>query len=708
MGLPDLSSPDMGEALDAQPVDQRAPDAPAGDAQVLPAKIITLLAGYLHAPLFDPEGLAADSAGDLYASDATNDQVVELFAGANSWIPVAGTQGVQGTADGVGTAATFEAPSGLALDPTGAGTLYVLDSQANQVRKIDLGTGAVTTVAGTANVTGSADGTGPNASFNGPTALALDGAGDLFITDTGNDTIRELSLATGAVKTVAGTALVFGSIDATGAAARFYQPSGLVYDGAAGALYVSNTVASTIRKIDTTSWAVTTLAGMDFPGGCYGPGTVGALCNPTGLALLGGTLYVADTANDEIRAVDTTTGAVSTVVGTWHSGGTYDGTGTAAGLNNPQVLAVGGGTLYLAEPMAFEARLHLGQVRSITVPGYVVTTLGMTAPGAGSTDATGSAARFIQPQGVVYDGAGSLFVADTGNNCIRQVNVATGAVTTVAGTAGPVLTTTPMDGVGSAATFVEPTSIATDGAGTLYVADWLDGTVRQVVVATQTVTTLAGIADVRGQADGPLGTSTFYNLFALATDGAGHLYLSDDQELRELDLSTGVVSTVAGVSKQMGFADGPGATALFDNPQGLVVGPDGGVYVADAFNGAIRRFDPKTAMVTTVAGHGLACLGDADGIGTAACLERPWAVASDGAGHLVFTDGALVNGHFYPGGRVRQLDLTTLAVTSIAGSLPGAGTRTGPTPSTLDDVWGIAASPSTIFFTSRNALFTIH
>jgi sugar lactone lactonase YvrE len=701
----------MGQALDAEPPDQLEhqprPDA-QGDASA--AKIITLLAGYLHATLFDPEGLAADSAGDLYASDATNDQVVELYAGTNSWIAVAGTQGIQGTADGVGTAAMFEAPSGLALDPTGAGTLYVADSQANTVRKIDLATGAVTTLAGTVNVEGSADGTGPNASFNGPTALALDGAGDLFISDTGNDTVRELSLATGAVKTVAGTARQTGSTDATGTAALFDQPADLVDDGA-GTLYVADSNNGTIRQIDTTSWAVTTLAGVAMPSACFGPrigpGTADYFCVPEGLALLGGTLYVADSGNDVIQALDLATGMATLVVGKGRPGGTSDGTGSSANLTNPQLLSVGGGTLYLAEPMSTFPWLHVGQIRSVTVPGYVVTTLGMTAPGAGSTDATGSAARFNGPHAIVYDGAGSLFVADTGNNVIRQVNVATGAVTTLAGTAGPVTSTVAKDGVGSAATFVAPGSIATDGAGTLYVTDWLGGTVRQIVVATQSVTTIAGVADDRGQADGPLGTGTFYGLAGVATDGAGHLYLSDDKEIRELDLATGVLSTVAGVSMQQGYADGPGATALFTSPQGLVVGPDGAVYVADSFT--IRRVDPSTKLVTTVAGANKGCnQADADGIGTAACIDRAWAVANDGAGHLVFTDGAILNSFFYPGGRVRQLDLTTGAVTSLAGSLPGAGTRTGPTPSTLDDVYGIAATPTTLFFTSRNALLTIH
>jgi sugar lactone lactonase YvrE len=702
---------DMGVALDATPLDrpQRAPDAQSADAGVLPAKHIALLAGYLHSPLFDPEGIAADGAGNLYASDATNNQVVELYAGANNWLAVAGTQGVPGTADGVGTAATFETPSGLALDPTGAGTLYVLDSQANTVRKIDLSTGAVTTIAGAAHVIGSADGTGPNASFNGPTALALDGAGDLFISDSGNDTVRQLSLSTGVVTTVAGMAGQKGPTDATGTAARFYQPASMVDDGA-GSLYVADSGAGTIRKIDTSSWAVTTVAGVAAPGSCAGPGTPGRFCFPNGLALVGGTLYVADTWNDEIRAVDLSTSAVTTVVGAWGWESSTDGIGTAAALTQPELLCSGGGNLYVAEPLVrpySSNTLHVGQIRSITVPGYVVTTLGMTGQGIGSTDDLGAAARFNEPQGIAYDGAGNLFVADTDNNVIRQVNVATGAVTTLAGTPGAA-TTTPKDGVGSAAVFCWPWSIAADGAGNLYVADGLDETVRQIVVATQTVTTLAGIAGNQGAVDGPLGTGTLNGPTGVATDGAGHVYISDNSndEIRVVDLTTGVLSTLAGAPRQAGSTDGTAAAARFNSPQGLAVGPDGALYVADFLNDAIRKVDPTSGVVTTVVGPGTMCTGDVDGIGSSVCLDLPWSVATDGT-HLLFTDMADANGYANPGGRIRQLDLTTLAVTSIAGSLPGVGTRTGPTPSTIDDLFGLAASPTTLFFTSRNALLTI-
>ncbi len=159
---------------------------------------------------------------------------------------VAGTAGMSGSTDASGTAARFNSPFAEALD--GAGNLYVSDTSNNTIRKIVLATGAVTTIAGTAGMSGSVDASGTAARFNGPSGLGLDSAGNLYVTEYISNTIRKIVLATGAVTTIAGTAGMSGSTDGIGKAARFNSPNYVKADNA-GNLYISDTGNNTIREV---------------------------------------------------------------------------------------------------------------------------------------------------------------------------------------------------------------------------------------------------------------------------------------------------------------------------------------------------------------------------------------------------------------------------------------------------------------------------
>jgi sugar lactone lactonase YvrE len=256
----------------------------------------------------------------------------------------------------------------------------VADTVNDTVRQITP-SGVVTTLAGAAGQTGSADTVGGPARFSGPEGVATDGAGNVYVADGGNGTIRKI--ASGAVTTLAGTAGVFGNADGTGAAATFEFPMGVGTDSANN-VYVADAQNHNIRKV-TPAGVVTTLAG------------------PAGVVGLGGT-----------------------------------------------------------------------------------------------TDANGNSARFNGPSGVAVDSAGNVFVADTGNHTIRKITPA-GDVTTFAGTA---LTSGSSDGTGTAARFSFPSGLAIDGSGNLYVADSGNGTIRKIT-PTGVVTTIAGVA---GQAGFQMGT----------------------------------------------------------------------------------------------------------------------------------------------------------------------------------------------------------
>jgi len=330
---------------------------------------------------------------------------------------------------------------------------------------------SVSTVAGLPPFSGSVDGSGSAARFDGPAAVATDAEGNAYIADAKNDTIRKLT-SNGAVTTFAGQAGTEGSADGLGAAAQFLEPSGVAVD-AAGDVFVADTDNCTIRKI-TPAGQVTTFAGTALSEGSGdGAGAAARFSFPWGLAVdAAGNLYVADWGNSTVRKI-TAAGVVTTLAGLAGATGSADGAGAAARFNAPIGLAVDAtGNVYVADS-------GNDTIRRIT-PSGVVTTLAGTAATPGSTDGAGGTARFDSPHGIAIDGSGTLYVADSGNATLRQVT-AGGVVTTVAGTAG---TTGYADGAGLAAQFAYPEGIAATAAGNFLVADTGNNTVRAVAVGT--------------------------------------------------------------------------------------------------------------------------------------------------------------------------------------------------------------------------------
>ena len=282
----------------------------------------------------------------MFVADKVNNVVRKIDLTTNRVSPLWPAPATAGAVDGVGAAAQFNGPFGLAAD--GAGTLYVADSQNQTIRQIDLATATVSTIAGTAGQTGGADGNGAAARFNTPTSIVVTG-GALYIGDLNNHTVRKLVLATAAVTTFAGTAGAKGSTNGTGAAARFNNPNGLAVDGA-GNLFVADQSNHTIRQIVLSSGVVTTLAGTAaMAGSSDGTGAAARFDMPHALAFDGtGNLYVADTRNHTIRKVAIAGGAVTTYVGNPAVGAVQLGALPGA-INTPTGVAIGrNGELYLA------------------------------------------------------------------------------------------------------------------------------------------------------------------------------------------------------------------------------------------------------------------------------------------------------------------------------------------------------------------------
>ena len=330
---------------------------------------------------------------------------------------------------------------------------------------------AVTTFAGQAEVGGYADGDGDQAEFRLPNSIAADAAGNVYVADTANNTIRKID-TNGVVSTLAGVPGRHGSNDGDGASARFWAPFGIAVD-ATGTVYVADTGNNTIRRISTNG-VVTTLAGMaGQPGSTNGPGASARFRNPWGVAVdSADNVYVADMSNDTIRKIKPS-GMVVTVAGQAGIIGSIDGFGTDAQFNNPFAIAVdAAGNLYVSDSAN-------NLIRKIS-PSRVVSTLAGLPGNAGNTDGNGDDARFWNPQGLTVDRAGNIYVADTGNNLIRKITPM-GEVTTVAGLSGVSGTA---DGVGKEARFNGPGGITVDRAGNIYVADTNNHAIRKIALST--------------------------------------------------------------------------------------------------------------------------------------------------------------------------------------------------------------------------------
>jgi sugar lactone lactonase YvrE len=328
---------------------------------------------------------------------------------------------------------------------------------------------AAVTLAGQAGVSGQVDGAGSAARFSSPADVAFDAAGNLYVADTGNHTVRKID-KTGTVSTFAGQAGVGGSTDGS-TSARFNRPSGLAV-GATGNVYVADTDNSTIRMISTAG-VVTTLVGCaGAAGSSDGTGTAAGFSGPSGIAVAAtGDLYVSDTLNDTIRMV-TSAGVVTTIAGVAGASGLLDGVGSAARFHGPQGLVLdSNGNLFVADT-------NNNAIRRIVLASGTVTTVAGQSGAAGDEDGAVTRAQFHFPSGIGVDAAGNLYIADTDNNALRQI-APSGAVNTPAGLAG---SSGSVDGVGTAARFFLPTGVTVSAAGDVYMADTNNHTIRLAVI----------------------------------------------------------------------------------------------------------------------------------------------------------------------------------------------------------------------------------
>jgi sugar lactone lactonase YvrE len=391
-----------------------------------------------------------------------------------------------------------------------------------------------------------------------------------------------------------------------------------------------------------------------------GTGANAGFTNAHGLASDGrGNLYLLD--GSLLRKI-TAGGNVTTIAGdpaAWN-GGSRDGTGTQAQFFEPTTVTVDrNGVIYIADSAN-------QTIRKSSADGQVTTLAGQPEI-AGSSDGIGTAARFSFIEGLVFDTSGNLFVSDTQNYTIRKITP-TGSVSTFAGSPGQ---NGSYDGSGNAARFFEPTGIAIDNNGNLYVADMFNSAIRRLS-PDGAVTTLSKPTFYDG---GTFPTvESLYDPRGVSFDASGNLFIADsgNNAIRKIDRN-GVASTLAGyMTGTGGAADGPGSAARFNMPYRLANDSAGNVFVCDTFNHTIRKITPA-GMVTTFAGvAGVA--GYQDGAGGEARFYHPDGIAIDAADNLYIADSF---NHV-----VRKITPTG-RVTTVVGRAGSAGFHAGPLPGSL-------------------------
>ncbi len=545
---------------------------------------------------------------------------------------------------GPATEARLNQPTGLFLDD--AGNQYIADRFNHRIRKVDAATGLITTVAGN-GIKGFAGDGGPatNASLAEPSSVFLDGAGTLYISDTGNQRIRKMDLS-GIITTVAGDGFqrFFPDIGVTSdggpaTGASLNTPLGISVDGA-GNLYIADSGSHRIRQVDT-SGTITTVAGSGSPiivrtetgGTVGGPGFSGdggqateALLNlPYNVFLDGeGNLYIADKNNSRIRKVDTS-GQISTV---------------AEGLDDPTSVTVdGSGNLYILE--FFNSR-----IRKVDTSGAISTV---------ALDV--SLAKTPYVSGMVVDGSENLYITDTGNRRILKAHLSSGAVTVVAGGEAD------DGGQATLLSLCDPQGLFQDTFGNLYIAD--TGNHRILKVDPSGIATTIAGNGIRGFSGdgGPATDAKLSEPTGVFLDDLADLYIADggNHKVRKMD-SSGDISTVAGTIFTEFSGDGIPATEANMGFRDIFIDPEGNLFIADTFNDRIRKVD-LSGIITTIAGNGERTSTGDGGPATEASLNRPSDISMDGSGNLYITELF----------RIRKVDPqgTISSVAGVGGGITG-------------------------------------
>ena len=716
-----------------------------------PSEMDTIAGSSLPSAAGDPSGITMDSSGHLYFSDVYNNQIKVAYPGVlNGNSPaIAGTGTAGSTGDGgLMGKAQFNAPMGLATDLQG--NIYVADSGNNKVRKLNITTGIVTTYAGTGTAGFSGDGgLATQAALNTPVALAMDPYGNLFIADSKNNRVRVVSPA-GTITTAAGTGTKgFTGDGGAATAAELNDPEGVAVDASAN-LYISDRGNQRVREVNNANVIPAPVPVLSLASGTY-TGVQTLTITDTSLTAtiyytLDGTVPTTSsavytgpiqlTASETVQAIATAPGSLTSAV----ASATYN---LILPLTAPTVFSPAGGTYTFAQTVTITsatagAVIYYGITTTdtstailttqltrytgpITVsnsesifayaiaPGFaqsnavtatyiinnggpvIITVAGNGVQGwSGQYDFVPLTIPMNQPYATATDSSGNIYYTDTYNNFVKEVNAKTGIVTIVAGFDNGSTLNGPNNGgyngdsiLATSAELNLPTGLAVDSAGNIYISDTGNYRIRKVTASTGKISTIVGTGVSATGTRGGLGTAVPISyVLGLAMDAAGDLFYADrgNNSIWEMPIISNGVYLVAGVYNggvyPAGYS-GDGGTPIaaeLNAPTGVAVDSQGNVYIADTGNNRIREItgigslnqgenNQFFGVIGTIAGNGTAAFSGDGGYAYLATLNSPTDVRVDGSGNVYISD---TNNN-----RIRQI-----LPSGIIQTLTGNGTAT--------------------------------
>lgn len=598
------------------------------------------------APLRYPWGAVQDTAGNIYIADYGDNRIRKVdTTGKISTVAGTGVPGFSGDG-GPATQATLNGPQGLRLDAKGA-NLFIADYNNERVRMVALGSGTITTLAGDGNFKFSGD-TGPAIQAGlDPYDLTVDSAGNIYISDYYNNRIRKVAASTGTITTLAGGSNPGYSGDnfqATQAALN--GPIGISND-AQGNIYFIDSYNNRVRKINQTSGIITTAVGTGGFGygepsfdGNNGPATQALLALPFSTAVEpNGNLLVL--CIFELWRVTYPAGTIQNIAGS--------DAFAFAGDGGPPINAKFAVPLFVsAAPNDDILISDVGNYRVRRIDAGIINTVAGTAILDGIPATT---AYLNNPDGIALDSKGGITVSDTGDSRIRSISSA-GTISAVTGTG--------VRGTDPGELFF-PRSVAYDSTGDLYIADQENDRIMRLP-AGSALMQIAGNGNEGFSGDGGQSNqASLNNPYGVTVDTAGNVYIADsgNERVRMVDLN-GVITTIAGNGNYMFLGDnGPAKSAQLD-PASVTLDSAGNLYVADNANHRIRKINLTTKIITTVAGIGTAGYSGDGGAATSAQLKFPNGVAVDSAGNLYIAD----QGNHV----VRRVNASNGAINTIAGN----------------------------------------
>ncbi len=593
----------------------------------------------------NPFSMVPDNKGNVYIADASNHLIHKLNIASGILTVVAGNGSYGYSGDGgMATDAQLNYPVALALDKYN--NLYVADESDQCVREINYSTGIISTVSGNGYWGFSGDnGPATAANLNSPVAIAFDTANNLYISDYNNNRIRKVSASNGIINTLAGTdSTGYNGDNIPATSAWLHSPAGITLDKA-GNIYFVDQNNCRIRMIKASNNTIYTLSGgkAGFSGD-GGPATKAQFWYPLGIAVdASGNVYIADTYENRVRKITISTDTIRTICGTGN--GIFSGDGgpaSSANLFQPHYLSFdASGNLYIAD-------MGNNRIRELLASNNTITTLaGDGMPGYNGNNISATTSQLSNPTYTASDDSGNIYIADNGNNMIREINYRTGNILKIAGNG--IGGFSGDEGPAGKAQLSGPNGIAINDTGNIFVADEYNNRIREINASTNTIATMAGIGNAGYSGDGGLAKSAeFYNPVDIAFDTSGDMFIADmiNNRIREINATTHRVKTVAGNGYNAknyggGFSGDGGAavSAELYQPQGVVVDKSNTyLYIADTWNDRIRRVNLKTGIITTVAGNGTYGYTGDGGPASSAELGIPTSVALDANGNLYIAD----------------------------------------------------------------------